>query len=249
MFLKIDECRLCHRNIPWEWVPAVLLGGKPLAGTGVWRSQLVDGQCPPCVADGEAIRQSMQRELARRKLLTQLFGGEKPYRDFTLDNFAVAPGNRLAYEKARRFDPSTENLYFWGPCGVGKTHLAYAIARCCIEERLSATLLRASQLSRKVRMKDPEQEQAAIDSFVSAEILVLDDLGSATDTSYARQILQEVLDGREFKERGGLVITSKYSLGALAQKLGDDTLPSRLAGMCRVVEIKGTDQRLLRRPN
>jgi DNA replication protein DnaC len=243
-FLKIEECKLCHRHIPWEWVPAILLGGKSLAGTGVWRSPLLDGQCPTCIAHVEARRQKEQRGLAKRTDLIQLFGGEKPYREFTLERFQVMPGNRLAYERAQHFNPSAENLYFWGPCGVGKTHLAYAIARECVEETLRVTLLRPSQLSRKVRMKDPEQEQTAIDELVRVELLVLDDLGSGSDTAYIRQILQEILDGRDFRDRGGLVITSKYSLSGLAQKLNDDTIPSRLAGMCRVVELKGPDHRL-----
>jgi DNA replication protein DnaC len=243
-FLKIDECQLCHRDIPWECVPAVLLGGKPLAGTGVWRSQLTDGQCPTCVADAEARRQNEQRGLGKRTDLIRLFGGGRPYQEFTFERFIVMPGNRLAYERAQLFNPATENLYFWGPCGVGKTHLAYAIARLCIEETLSVTLLGPSQLSRKVRMKDPEQEQTAVDEFVRVEVLVFDDLGSGSDTAYSRQILQEILDGRHFNDRGGLVITSKYSLSGLAQKLNDDTIPSRLAGMCRVVELKGPDHRL-----
>ena len=50
--------------------------------------------------------------------------------------------------------------------------------------------------------------------------------------------------GRDFSDRAGLVVTSAYSLGALAEKLGEDTIPSRLAGMCQVLEIQGFDHRL-----
>ena len=94
-------------------------------------------------------------------------------------------------------------------------------------------------------MKDPLQEQAAVDDFVSVEVLVLDDLGD--DTPFSRQLLQEILDFRDFHYRAGLVVTSKYSLDDLATKLADDTIPSRLAGMCQVVEIQGIDHRLDRR--
>src|SRR5438093_147144 len=98
-FLKIDECKVCHQDIPWEWVPALLLGGKPLAGTGVWHSQLTDGQCPACMAALELRRQNDQRALTKRNDLIQLLGGEKPYREFTFERFKVTPGNRFAYEK------------------------------------------------------------------------------------------------------------------------------------------------------
>ncbi len=92
-------------------------------------------------------------------------------------------------------------------------------------------------------MKDPAQEQAAIDELVCAEVLVLDDLGMGADSAFSRQILQEILDRRNFNEVGGLLINSKYSLDELAAKLADDSIPSRLAGMCQVIEVKGEDRR------
>src|SRR2546430_9664539 len=95
-FLKIDRCDSCHRSLPWEWVPAVLLNGKPLAGTGVWRSQLMDRRCPACQSALESARENERDALQRRGELIKLLGGEKPYREFTFDRYQVAPGNQLA---------------------------------------------------------------------------------------------------------------------------------------------------------
>jgi DNA replication protein DnaC len=243
-FLKIDTCGSCHRAIPWEWAPVVLLNGQPMAGTGVWRSQLMDTRCPACQDAFEQERAKEQQALARRKELVELLGGEKPYREFTFEHYTVTPDNRLAFERAKAFNPATGNLYLWGPCGVGKTHLASAIARRSCDEPLSVTLLPAFELSRHVRMKEPEQEQAALNGFVDTETLVLDDLGVGPYTPFTRQILQEILDGRSFKDRAGLVVTSQYSLDQLASKFGDDAIPSRLAGMCEVTRINGRDHRL-----
>jgi DNA replication protein DnaC len=248
-FLKIDECKVCHRSLPWEWVPAVPLNGKALAGTGVWRSQLRGGACSTCLADLERKRHEERHALTVRRDLVQLLGGEKPYREFTFERFEVSPGNQYAYECAKNFNPATDNLYLWGPCGVGKTHLAYAIARTCFEQTLSVTILPASQLSRKVRMKDPESEQAAIDDLARAEVLVLDEIGTGPDTAFNWQIHQEILDKRNFNDCAGLVLTSKYALDQLAARLADDSIPSRLAGMCRAIQVAGTDRRLSKRPN
>ncbi len=181
-----------------------------------------------------------------RRQSVELLGGEKPYREFTFEKYEIAPGNRLAYERAKHLNTAADSLYLWGPCGVGKTHLAWAAARRCFEETLSVTILRVAHLSRKVRMKDPEHEQAAIDEFVRADVLVLDDLGSGPDTAFSRQILQEILDGRDFSDRAGLVVTSKYSLDQLAMRLMDDSIPSRLSGFCRNIEVQGIDHRLAR---
>jgi DNA replication protein DnaC len=243
-FLKIDQCINCHRALPWGWVPAVCLNGKTLAGTGVWHSELVDGRCPGCHAALEREREKEKRSIALRKELTELLGGEKPYREFTFGRYQTTPGNQLAFTRCKQFNPATENLYLWGACGVGKTHLAYATARICFEEGLTVAILPAAKLSRKVRTTDPAQEQSAIDELVGVDLLVLDDLGTGTDTAYSRQLLQEILDGRDFQARAGLVITGKYSLNSLASKMDDDSIPSRLAGMCQVVRISGPDHRL-----
>lgn len=206
----------------------------------------MNGHCPACLAALEARRQKERKDTELREKLTNLLGGEKPFREFTFERYEAAPGNQLAYERVKHFDPGMDNLYLWGPCGVGKTHLAWAAARRCFEETLAVRILPAYQLSRRARMKDPYQEQTAIDELVDSEVLVLDDLGTGADTPFTRQLLQEILDGRTFGNLGGLLVTSKYSLDELAAKLADDSISSRLAGMCQVIEVKGMDRRIAR---
>jgi DNA replication protein DnaC len=244
-FLKIDRCKACGREISWEWVPPILLIGKPLAGTGVWRSRLINDVCPACTEAREAENARRQQARANQERLVQLFGGEKPYREFTFERYRVTPGNELAFRSAKQFDPLTDNLYVWGPPGVGKTHLAYAIARTNFDQRDSVSVVKTWQVTRKLRMKTPDEEQHGIDEFARVGVLVLEDFGIGTDTVYGRQIFQEILDKRDFRGRGGLVVTSRCSLRVLRTRLNDDAIPSRLTGMCRVVEIRGADQRLL----
>jgi DNA replication protein DnaC len=244
-FLKIDNCNTCHRSLPWDWVPAVLLNGKTMAGTGVWRSQLIRGRCSACSDILEFQRQNEQRATAVRRKLVDLLGGEKPYREFTFGRYQVMPGNQVAFEASKGFNPGADNLYLWGPCGVGKTHLAYAAARCSFEETSSLAIVRAYQLSRHVRLKGPEHEQEAIQELVDSDVLVMDALGIGVQTTYSRQLLQEILDSRHFADRAGLIVTSPYSLDALARQMDNDSIPSRLGGMCRVVGLRGRDHRLI----
>ena len=77
-------------------------------------------------------------------------------------------------------------------------------------------------------------------------MFVLDDLGTGVETAFGRQILDEVLEKRDFHDRAGLVVASRYSLNVLALKMNDDAIASRLAGICAVIEVKGSDYRLKR---
>ena len=205
---------------------------------------MIEGLCLSCHAEAERKAEEARRRLALRLRLIALGGGEKPYREFRFETYQVTPDNQSAFVRAKNFNPNRDNLYLWGPCGVGKTHLAFAIVRRSCEAGYTVEFLKPPQLMRKVRRKDPDEEQHAIDRFVRADVFALDDLGIGQETAYARQIFQEILDGRHYAYRAGLVVTSKFSPGDLARKLDDDTTVSRLAGMCQVVEVRGKDHRL-----
>ena len=180
--------------------------------------------------------------LRLRERFIRLVGGTRPYREFTFERYHAMPANQRAFVAAKAFDPSKTNLYLWGPCGVGKTHLAVAILRRWFSRGHSAVMTMPSQLGRRLRMRPPDEEQRVIEEIVQTGVLVLDDLGSGPDSVFARNVLQEILDGRHFRDRGGLVATSSYSMAELARRVGE-AVASRLSGMCRVIEVRGPDHR------
>ena len=242
-----ERCRTCRRWVRPVWEPPVYCAGRPLAGTGVWRSTLDGGRCEPCTERLGRARRSLLAKLEIDRRLQVLMHGPRPVREFTLRRFSVGARNRAAFYAATKFDPAKDNLYLWGPCGVGKTHLAYAIGRRAVESGQSAQFITLPGVVRRVRMREPEDEERQIGRLAVVDVLVLDDVGVGTDTAYSRQILQEVLDRRLYRDRGGLVVTAKYSLDQLAAKLADDSIPSRLAGMCAVAFVGGRDARALHR--
>ncbi len=242
-FLKLDRCSECHRDLPWEWVPPLLLAGRPLAGTGVWRSALFERRCADCRLVLEAARQNDQRDALRRDRLLRALGGPRPYREFTFERYEQTPGNRAGLPAADRFDAITDNLYLWGPSGLGKTHLAWSIGRRQIERGGRALLTTVAQLIRQMRMRPPEEEQQVLQNAIAVDVLALDELGGGNDTPYARQVLQEILDGRAASDRAGLVVTSRFSPAGLVHRMGDDAIASRLATACCVVGMTGPNWR------
>ena len=70
-----DRCTKCSNEIPWEWVPPLVVSGKPLAGTGLWRSVLWEGLCPGCVDARETERQATRRAQLNGEHFSRLLGG------------------------------------------------------------------------------------------------------------------------------------------------------------------------------
>jgi DNA replication protein DnaC len=164
--------------------------------------------------------------------------GDKAWREFTFERYRVSAGNEYAFQKTKAFNPSTEDVYLWGRGRLGKTHLAYAAARRYCLMGGSAVAVTMPQLVRTLRMRSPEEEQRGIDGFVKVDVLVLDDLGSGGESVYARDVLKEILEARDFRDRGGLIVTSRYSPKALAVRWCHDALAVRLEELCEVIEIK-----------
>jgi DNA replication protein DnaC len=87
-----------------------------------------------------------------------------------------------------------------------------------------------------------EDESAILEYFSEKDILFLDDMGSEKTTEWVLQTLYLLID-RRYRDMKKTIISSNLTLDELAQKL-DDRIASRIAGMCKVIEIKGKDRRL-----
>jgi len=174
-----------------------------------------------------SIRMAKQYEIHR-------LGGLKAYEQFTFEKYT----NKSAIDKCAGFP--NNNLYIWGKSGTGKTHLATAIIR----GMPNATVYKPAHIFRKLRMKDGAEEQSIIDGIAKMPVLLIDDLGVEKKTDFSISMLYEIIEQRDMNYQKGLIVTSNLSLGALAERIGDDRICSRLAGMCKIIELTGEDHRI-----
>jgi len=209
-------------------------------------------ECPTCGHPmlGSVCFECSERIIAERDSAAAILGGYKALDEFTLERFiAKTDIQKTALESAKSFNPTRDNLYFVGTVGTGKSHLSVAIMRQFLGH-IKVCLLRQSILSRKVRSADDaEAEGRIIQEYASMGVLAIDDLGSAKDTEFMSSIIYELIDWRYMNVPGGLIVTSNRTLDQLAEKLGDDRVPSRLAQMCKVINLSGDDHRLPPRIN
>ena len=140
-------------------------------------------------------------------------------------------------------------LFIHGPSGVGKTFLTASLARELFV-RGSDVKWRFESLPRLVmEIQDCFHKKTSsldfLKEIVESEILVLDDLGVEKLTEFVYQAIYFVLNEREMNCRPTL-ITSNFSLAEIQDKF-DSRISSRIAGMCRVIELRGSDRRINKR--
>lgn len=195
--------------------------------------------CPDCLKKDRLDA----KELARRELaLFKFMGGQEDMEDFEkkrvmerfkFENFRVTDGVKKGYDACLNFKPTRDNLFLWGPCGRGKSHLAHAAARTHILAGKVAITIKPPALGRKFRMISDSEYEEKMRGFVFADILIIDELGLGKETEKYLETLYDVIDRRDTVGQNGLIITSNLSLANFAEKNNDDRLPSRVIGLMK----------------
>ncbi len=167
-----------------------------------------------------------------------------------------------------------DSLYLWGLPGIGKTHLCFALIKeyfrkvpkrirwykeeehAEYETPPTPHIMTVPDLLAKIKASfgrkeaeiyggEPQgdlSESQIIEKVQQYKILFLDDLGTEKTTEWALQTIYSIIDYR-YREMLQTVITSNLSLNNLSDRTSD-RITSRIAEMCKVIELKGKDRRV-----
>jgi DNA replication protein DnaC len=198
----------------------------------------------------------------RSSLTSRLLGEARiprRYQHCTLGRFVTYPNEKLlnAVAAARRFAKEfpvvRKGLFFIGPPGIGKTHLAVAVLKEVIEGRGARGLFYDTrELLRVIRHTyDPVARQAERDILTpvtTADLLVLDDLGAEKPSEWVDETLNLIVNTR-YSENRLTIFTSNYEEkddpgdpDSLVVRVGS-RMHSRLYEMCEFLEFDGADYR------
>lgn len=111
-----------------------------------------------------------------------------------------------------------------GPPGTGKTRAAIAIGRLWSRAGREWRYVGFDDIGRRVRAtysrEATQSERDVIDSLASPELVIIDDVGAAAVTEFARGLVHAVIDARYQAERSTVVITN-LTLQELPDAIGE----------------------------
>lgn len=196
----------------------------------------------------EEKKEQRERILREQQRLDEAFQNSRislRFRERTFENFVPEPDTQKAYEIALDFQPKNSGLIFLGSCGIGKTHLAAAIANRQIGK--TPTLFISCpelllELREEISGKKKDRPLHLFDLARRVQLLVLDDIGAEKSSEWVQETLFVLINYR-YEQMLPTIFTTNCSLRVLEEKVSK-RITSRMIEMCRCIRMEGEDWRV-----
>ena len=179
----------------------------------------------------DEVERRQQKQLSLRVRRADL-ASDKTIETF---DFTFNPGinRQRVYDLATcQFIREKRNALLCGPTGVGKTHLAQALAHAACRLDLDVVFTNAHTMLRHLHADRADGTyDKRLTGYVRPDLLVIDDFGLKPLTSPGPEDLYDVINERY--EKGAILITSNRAPGEWAGWFADPLLAS--AGLDRLV--------------
>ncbi len=197
-------------------------------------------------AECEEEKEAQERILKEQELLDEAFKSSRMslrFKQRIFENFVPESDTQKAYEIASEFLPNGNGLLFLGDCGVGKTHLAAAIANRQIG-KMPTLFISCPDFLFELREEISKKGKPShlFDLARRVQLLILDDIGAEKSSEWVQETLFVLINYR-YEHMLPTIFTSNCSLKELEEKVGK-RITSRMIEMCRCIRMNGEDWRI-----
>ncbi len=150
---------------------------------------------------------------------------------------------KMAREYALNFSTDSKSLLFMGGVGLGKTHLSVSIIREVINKGFGVIYGSAQNLFSAAEKEhfSYENDDRRLEAMLSADLLVIDDLGTEFSTSYTQSVFYNIVNTR-INRRLPTIINTNLTLPEIEEKY-TARISSRLIGNYSLIKFFGNDIR------
>lgn len=195
----VKETKVCPKH---SVTYAVSYGGDDPCGYDTYEIKL---GCPMCAKE-EIFYQALGQAAIPKRFVTKSFD------NFVASNTSQQTALRISKDYALNLEENLalgRCLIFSGNVGVGKTHLACAIANEAVRLGKTVFFASVSKLIRQVRASwGSKDEQAVIDNLIDLDLLVIDEIGVQAGTENERNIIFDVINGRYEDMKATVILTN-----------------------------------------
>lgn len=199
----------------------------------------------------EALKLEVDNRINRLKSTMLKFAGFpaiKTLEEFDY-NFTVGVNRKQIEELATlSFIKKNENIILLGQSGVGKTHLAIALAYKAVQSRFKVKFTSiADLLSNANRAKRDKKYDAFLKSIINPSILIIDEIGYFNMSKEEANHFFQIISKRY--EKGSTILTSNLVFSQWAQIFGGDKVVTtaildRILHHSHIINIQGESYRL-----
>ena len=146
-----------------------------------------------------------------------------------------------------RWIDTKHNLLFFGPPGIGKTHLAIAFGEAAVEKGYKVCFERITNLIKLLKTAEVQKtSEYRVRRIMKSDLVIIDEIGYTPIEKREANLFFNMIS--ELYEKASLTITSNKSFESWAEMMGDSIMTTalldRLLHHAKVFNLDGESYRI-----